>query len=363
MVSMEINDIKKILRAHHARYPAMEIPDMVKLLYQREFAGGHMIADPAESLNRLREERRGLAVSPGQEAFENIGGGLCRFYLDSPECGEVTLTTVNRFFVNTANGNDGTVEGFEETLGVLRRCCADGDLPYPMDALDAYVSAYKGQGYPPVHHSRAYRDAYRPAYRVVDGAYRDFFAVFKGIDALLGQKDRVYIAVDGNCGAGKSTLTALVGEVYESNVFHMDDYFLTPELRTEYRLNETGGNVDYERFREEIVAGLKGGGTFSYRPYNCGTQTLGPPVRVTPKPVNIIEGSYSMHPAIIDLYDLTVFLGVGAEEQSRRILARNGAAMHRRFMAEWVPMENRYFAGMGIRERCDLRYDNGNTNK
>ena len=359
MVTMEINEIKKILLTHHDRYPAMEIQDLIKLLYQSEFAGGHMIADPAESLRRLEEEWCSLDVSPGQGAFEDIGGGLCRFYLDSPECGEVSLSTINRFFINTANGNKGTIGGFEAKLGVLLRCCESGELPYPVAELDAYLSAYKERGYPPVHHSRAYRDAYRPAYRVVDGAYRDFFAVYKGIDALLRQKDRVYIAVDGNCGAGKSSLAALTAGVYESNVFHMDDYFLTPELRTVDRLNETGGNVDYERFREEIAGGLKGGGAFSYRPYNCGTQRLEPPVRVTPKPVNIIEGSYSMHPTLIDLYDLKVFLSIGAEEQSRRILARNGAAMHKRFMTEWVPMENRYFAGMGIREKCDLAFEDG----
>jgi len=66
-----------------------------------------------------------------------------------------------------------------------------------------------------------------------------------------------------------------------------------------------------------------------------------------------------MHPTLIDLYDLKVFLSIGAEEQSRRILARNGAAMHKRFMTEWVPMENRYFAGMGIREKCDLAFEDG----
>ena len=32
----------------------------------------------------------------------------------------------------------------------------------------------------------------------------------------------------------------------------MDDYFLQPYQRTEERLAEPGGNVDYERFKEEI---------------------------------------------------------------------------------------------------------------
>jgi len=359
MVFMEINETKGILLDHYARYPIMEIPDMVKLLYQSEWAGGHMIADRSESLTRLEKECLKLTVSPGREAFEDISNGLCRLYLDSPKRRDLSLPTLNRFFVNTANGNAGTVQGFESKLEILRQCCASGKLPYSVEELDRYLSDYREQGDPPVRHTRAYRDAYHPAYRVVDGAYRDYFAVFSWIDSLLAQKDRVCIAIDGNCGAGKSTLAALIAGVYESNVFHMDDYFLPPDLRTGERLNEIGGNVDYERFRREIIEGLKRGGAFSYRPYNCGTQTLEPPVRISPRPVNIIEGSYSMHPALRDLYDLTVFLSVDAKEQSRRILARNGEAMYRRFMEEWVPMENRYFDGMGIRERCDLVYDDG----
>ena len=355
---MDMNNIKKILLAHYARYPEMRIPDMVKLLYQNEYAGGHFIIDETDSLRRLREEYHGLSPVSSQQAFESIGNGLCRMYLTSPRCREVDLRTINRFFINTANTSRGGRENFEKKLDVLRRCCIEGDLPYSVDALDSYVEAIS-KGSMLVSHSRVYRDAYHPAYRVMRAVYGDFFAVFSRIDALMGTKDHVNVAVDGTSGAGKSSLAALIGDVYECNVFHMDDYFLTPELRTEERLNEAGGNVDYGRFKREIARGLKSGGAFSYRPYNCRTKALEAPVRVTPKPLNIIEGSYSMHPALVDLYDLKVFLGINAEEQSRRILARNGDIMHKRFMSEWVPMENRYFAEMGIRDLCDLAYDDG----
>ena len=351
--------MNQILITHHARYPAMEIQDMVKLAYQSEWAGGHMIADPAGSLKGLEAECRGLDSSPGREAFEDIGSGLCRLYLNAPDRRELSLSTVNGFFVNTANANKGTIQGFAEKLDALRQCCGKGELPYPVAELDAYLTEHKRRGYPPVHHSQAYRAAYAPAYRVVNSAYRDFFDVFRRIDALLAQKDRVYVAVDGNSGAGKSTLGALINGVYGGNVFHMDDFFLTPELRSPERLREAGGNVDYGRFRKEIIGGLKGGGAFAYRAYNCKTQELKAPVRVEPASVNIIEGSYSMHPTLADIYDMKIFLGIDANEQSRRILARNGDIMHKRFMSEWVPMENRYFAEMGIRDLCDLAYDDG----
>ena len=41
---------------HIKRYPEMEIQDVVKIVFQSEFGGGHMIKDPSDSLNRLYRE-------------------------------------------------------------------------------------------------------------------------------------------------------------------------------------------------------------------------------------------------------------------------------------------------------------------
>ena len=72
------------------------------------------------------------------------------------------------------------------------------------------------------------------------------------IDALLSRQDRVIVAIEGSCGSGKTTLAALLAKHRDCNVFHMDDFFLRPHQRTPERFAQPGGNVDYERFREEI---------------------------------------------------------------------------------------------------------------
>ena len=69
------------------------------------------------------------------------------------------------------------------------------------------------------------------------------------IDSLMELGKPINIAIDGNSGAGKSTLANILGGIYDANIFHMDDFFLTPDLRTEERLREVGGNVDYVRFK------------------------------------------------------------------------------------------------------------------
>ena len=178
-------------------------------------------------------------------------------------------------------------------------------------------------------------------------------SIRKRIDDLLCLRNQVIVAIDGSCTSGKTTLATRLAEIYDCNVFHMDDFFLRPEQRTQERYAEVGGNVDYERFREEVLLPLKSGKPFSYRPFDCSTFTLSDPVTVTPRKLNIIEGSYSHHPYFGDPYDLKILLTIPPELQQQRILQRP-AFLHERFFEEWVPMENRYFEKFRISDKCDV---------
>lgn len=131
---------------------------------------------------------------------------------------------------------------------------------------------------------------------------RNLNLVVARIDELIMQKEQVIVAIEGNCTAGKTTLAMKLEQLYDCNVFHMDDFFLRPEQRTPERFAEVGGNVDYERFQEEVLLPLKTGKTFTYRPFDCSTFTLSTPVAVTPQKLNIIEGTYSLHPYFGEAY-------------------------------------------------------------
>lgn len=173
------------------------------------------------------------------------------------------------------------------------------------------------------------------------------------IQQLLCQKETVIVAIDGNCTSGKTTLANQLAANYDCNVFHMDDFFLRPEQRTAERFTEIGGNVDYERFNEEVLFPLKSGKAFSYRPFDCGTFQLADPVTVSPKKLNIIEGTYSLHPYFGKVHDLKILLTITPELQRERVLQRP-IFLHKRFFEEWIPMENRYFDGFRIPDKCDL---------
>lgn len=178
--------------------------------------------------------------------------------------------------------------------------------------------------------------------------------ILKKIETLLREKDHIIIAIDGNSGAGKSTLAKNIEAHFDCNVFHMDDFFLSLELKTDERLKEIGGNVDYVRFRHEVADRLIEGSNFEYRVYNCRTLSFDRTVYVKEKRLNIVEGVYSMHPTLIDIYDYKIFLSIDYGEQLERIMKRSGVALTEKFKEIWIPMENRYFIEMKIKEKSDL---------
>ena len=174
------------------------------------------------------------------------------------------------------------------------------------------------------------------------------------IDTLLEEQTFVIVAIDGKCTSGKTTLAARLAEIYDCNVFHMDDFFLRPEQRTPERFAEAGGNVDRERFLAEVLQPLKAGGAFGYRVFDCSQMALGETVCVEPKKINIVEGAYSMHPELRGAYDISAFVSVDPALQAERILHRNGAKMQQRFLNEWIPLEKAYFEACGVKDCCDL---------
>ena len=173
------------------------------------------------------------------------------------------------------------------------------------------------------------------------------------IDSMLPDSN-VIVAIDGGCGSGKTTLANMLQQIYDCNVFHMDDFFLQPHQRTEERFEEVGGNVDRERFLEEVLIPLKKGNTIHYRRFDCGSFSILPEVIIEPKKLTIIEGSYSMHPELSQYYDFGVFLDIDKSLQKERIRKRNSAELEKRFFDTWIPMEDKYHEKMKVRDRCIL---------
>lgn len=177
------------------------------------------------------------------------------------------------------------------------------------------------------------------------------------IDRRLAAEGRALCVIDGYCGSGKTTLAEELSRLYgNAPVIHMDDFFLPFELRTPERLSQPGGNVHHERFAAEVIQGLKDGVSFAYQRFDCASGAYLP--KTCPAaPLIIVEGSYSLHPALQPHWDalgaVTLFLSVDGEEQLRRI-GRRAPEKLQAFIDRWIPLEKKYFQAYDIQQRAQL---------
>ena len=181
--------------------------------------------------------------------------------------------------------------------------------------------------------------------------------LFELIDKKL-EDGRVILAIDGRSAGGKTTLGEMLKNKYGCTVLHTDDFFLQPHQRTDERLSETGGNLDRERFLEEVLLPLSRNETFAYRRFDCATFTFKKPVTITPGKLTVIEGAYSMHPDLAPFYTASAFIDVSPDIQKERILKRNPPHSANLFFTKWIPMENKYIEEMQIKHKCDIIIEN-----
>ena len=351
-----MSDLVQILTSHAAKYPLMQPCDAVKLIYQNEFGGGHLIKDESSSLLRLEEEFSVInsCTYSGNVTAESIGNSHSRLYLSGIDTDKLPLFYFNRIFATSSEMSRGSIEAFITKLDMLLNLSKQQDVfNFSYDDLAAYLDEYSRMNYPMVSHSEIYRRNYSPAYRVINTCYAKLIPVICDIIRILNAKGHVNIAIEGNAASGKTTVSSLLSRLFPSDVIHMDDFFLPPDLRSDVRYSEIGGNIHYERFQAEVLVPLSSGTHFSYRVFDCHEGDYTGAKSYSPKPVNIIEGVYSLHPKLDFPYDYKIFMSADPVTQKNRIIKRNGEKVYRNFADIWIPLENKYFGYFSIREKCD----------
>lgn len=161
-------EIIEILRKHAKKYPLMQPCDAVKLIFQNEFGGGHLIKDPEKSLEMLRREFSEVEKEPGAELYEYIGNGISRVNLSAIYESAYPLEALNRDFVSSAENRKGSLDSFLNKLSAVSSEFEKIGFGFEKAEFEAYICEYKAAGCPMVSHSEIYRKAYKPAYRVVE---------------------------------------------------------------------------------------------------------------------------------------------------------------------------------------------------
>ena len=310
---------RKLLLEHYKAYPKLQITDIFKFLFQSSFGCEHLVSNEESAVEYIRREYS--SAEQTSALTEELDGEYGRVHLGYIDEG-ISCETLGRLFCLSAKTESNGKDELIKKLQTAKELIKEGILPLSLAEFEREEAEWREGGYGAIRHSEVFRNEYKPSYRVISNEYVKFLPLFSHIDKLLKNGSAV-LAIEGGSASGKTTLARMLEKIYGCTVFHMDDFFLRPEQRTAERYAEAGGNVDRERFLEEILLPLEKNETVRYRRFDCSTQTLGEYITVTPQKLTVIEGAYSMHSELAPYYDLSVFLDISEECRRERILKRN----------------------------------------
>lgn len=165
--------VSQLLGRHFARYPRMQLEDVYKLLHQAAMGSGHAVDDEAAVRRRLDEEIAALGDGPEEPARDLISpdAKLARIHLRGFLASGGDPAELHRAFVATARGYPAAPDKLVKFCGCLGELAGAGGIPFAQQDVVRYFDEIARAGYPVVHHSRAFREAYKPAYRVVSLDY------------------------------------------------------------------------------------------------------------------------------------------------------------------------------------------------
>lgn len=167
----------EIVERHLAWYPAMEIDDVYKLVHQAVAGPGHAAPDSVLAARWLAKEIEEVGEPggfPDERVLEPLrpDGGLVRVNLRPYLAAGGRAGPLLAAFLATADAVMPPPARLADEFGAAWECliaAAEGGLlALSAEAMRTRYTAAAAAGFPAIHHSPGYADAYRPAYRVVD---------------------------------------------------------------------------------------------------------------------------------------------------------------------------------------------------
>ncbi len=336
------HSLKDALKEHFLRYSKMTPQDTVKLIYQSEFGGGHLIANEAYARARLKDELADTLHDERIPTVEYLGGDACRINLANLPKG-LSTGTLSRIFTESAKLFSGTDRAFQSKIYEVYELIDEKYAPFSRYDYSNYIEKYLASGGGAMHHSLYYSSAYRPAYRVIHVSFVPLLPIFAELDSRLSRGERPTLVIDGRCGSGKTTVSGMIEQMYGCGVVHADDFY--PARGT------SDDPIEFDRLNCEVQS-IIDGKSDSYGVFDCSVQAITHEKKVKNEPFLCVEGSYSRHPKV-KFGDLSVFVTASKETQLSRLAARDPEKLEV-FRTRWIPAEESYFEANKTDVICDF---------
>ena len=164
---------RRIIRSHSVRYPLMRSGDLYKLIYQAAMGSAHRVRSIDSARRYLKEEISNIGIGPVEPVVDIIAhdGSVCRINIRPYLRAGYSSEKLIGMFARTAEEFTGSTVKLELYCWWLLRMTADGLLSANIQDINQYLTEMAESGYPAVHHSSVYRNAYSPSYRVISSDF------------------------------------------------------------------------------------------------------------------------------------------------------------------------------------------------
>ncbi len=322
---------------HQKKYDPFKKEDAIKLIYQAILGPNHLGMNKTfEEIECRVKAELTSECSSGEPLYEWISEEFLRVNIFPYSNANLDMTNLIKAFMSSSL-----------------------IVPYNLEVLKQELLKYltiaelADYNYLPISHSLSYKEKYLPHYLVINHTFLTFEMRKKNLENFLVELPKHSItSLDGKCASGKTTIASGLSKEY--TIIHIDDFFLPPDKKTKERLEEVGGNIDYELVKENLLeikkAWQKNLSSVWLRAYDCGKNTYYEKELILTDKV-LLEGVYSQHKYFQELIDYRALMIVNEKTQLARIENRS---MKERFLNEWIPLENKYFEEYCLVEKSDI---------
>jgi len=160
----------RVMQGHIERYPDMGIQDMYKLIYQATYGPAHLGIDQSRIAHYLKTELATVAPDSDESLVESISPSdrYIRINLKKFKTLGINKDILIEAVFRSCQPEPEGKAALQARMDIFHYLIREGRLPYTEEEFFSFRREIAAQGYPVVHHTKAYVQRYNPAYRVVN---------------------------------------------------------------------------------------------------------------------------------------------------------------------------------------------------